>query len=71
MPPEEMLPADDYEVITVRITCPQKLCRTEFEGQWIAPDERGEEVAPSLQLCPECGHIFDAEYPGYSFTAEA
>lgn len=71
MPPEEILPADEFMVLVAVILCPKRLCRAEFEGNWILPSEPGETPDIALQLCPECGHTWDEPWPGYSFTAEA
>jgi len=56
-------------VIILLVECPK--CLTAFEGAWLEPAERGEPVEPSRQLCGECGHSWEAGYPGYSFCAEA
>ena len=60
------------EVLVAVITCPKDTCLAEFYGTWLEPGDP-EEDSPeeSLQLCPECGHTFTAEWPGYSFHTEA
>ena len=63
MPPEEIVP------LAAVISCPE--CAEEAEGVWRAPDERGDLPEDSTQLCPHCGHVWDAPWPGFSFTAEA
>jgi hypothetical protein len=59
------------EVLVAVITCPGELCEAEFEGTWLAPDDSDEPPENAMQLCPECGRGFDAEWPGFSFRTEA
>jgi hypothetical protein len=57
-------------VLVAVIACPD--CGAEFEGAWLEPEDAGtDSPEPALQLCPEAGHVFEAEYPGYSFHTEA
>jgi hypothetical protein len=57
-------------VLVAVIACPR--CGTEFEGAWAEPDDPGTDAPePALQLCPERGCVFEADYPGYSFHTEA
>jgi hypothetical protein len=57
-------------VLVAVIACPTD--GTEFYGTWQEPDDP-EEDSPeeSLQLCPECGRVFMASWPGFSFHTEA
>lgn len=60
------------EVLVVVIACPKKLCGTEFEGTWQAPEDPEEEgPADEVQLCPDCGFTWTAAWPGFAFRAEA
>lgn len=60
------------EVLVAVIACPKGTCRVEFEGTWKTPDDPEEDFPEeSLQLCPDCGYKFTAEWPGYSFHTEA
>jgi uncharacterized protein (UPF0212 family) len=57
-------------VLVAIINCPN--CLEEFEGAWLAAEDAGEAVPEdTLQLCPSCGHTWEAEYPCYSFKTEA
>jgi len=59
-------------VLVAVIHCPLRLCGAELEGTWLEPEDAGEDAPEkALQLCPDCGHLWDAEYPGYSFRTEA
>jgi len=58
----------DLNVLTAVILCPN--CGMGLEGVWLAP-EAGDAVEPCLHECGECARQFTAEWPGYSFTAEA
>lgn len=59
----------ECRVLVAEIVCPE--CGFEFEGTWAEPADREEVPEPAFQLCPGRGHIFEAEYPGYSFRTEA
>lgn len=58
-------------MMSCMLECPE--CGEEFEGQWadgsIDPEQRDEAPVQS-QACPR-GHVFDAEYPGWSYLSEA
>jgi len=43
------------------LTCPA--CRSTIGGQW-----NGTRTA--TQTCPDCGHVFDATWPGFPFQPE-
>lgn len=62
-------------VLVALVACPGRdgwRCGTEFEGTWAEPQDPMEESpADSLQLCPECGCTFTAQWPGFSFHTEA
>jgi hypothetical protein len=68
------MPAELRYLVAV-IACPGRLgwtCGTEFEGTWEEPQDPEEESpADSMQLCPDCGHVFTAGWPGFSFHTEA
>jgi hypothetical protein len=52
-------------VVTAVIACPKSTCGTEFEGDWEEPGNPAQESPEdSIQLCPGCGHIFTASWPG-------
>jgi uncharacterized protein (UPF0212 family) len=59
---------DELPVTVAVLSCPE--CGAEFEGAWLEP-EPGEAPESSRQLCPGCGHSWEAGYPGFSFTSEA
>lgn len=60
------------ELLTAVIRCPLKLCQAELEGNWLAPEDPEDDTPePTLHICPECGHIWAAAWPGFSFRAEA
>lgn len=62
-------------VLVYVIACPGRPgspCGTEFEGNWREPEDLEDETPEAaLQLCPACGYVFTAQYPGYSFKTEA
>lgn len=56
---------------TYLIECPE--CDVEFEGTWhdnSMDSEQRDEAPVQEQTCPN-GHIFEAEYPGWSYMGEA
>jgi hypothetical protein len=65
----------ETQVLVAIISCPGRpgwSCGTEFEGTWLEPgDPEEENPADAMQLCPACGHCFEACWPGFSFRTEA
>lgn len=60
----------DRQVLVRVLCCPA--CRTEQECTWIEPEDLAEDTPePALQLCASCGQQWEAEWPGYSYRAEA
>jgi hypothetical protein len=65
------MPAEPRILVAV-IRCPLRLCGSELEGTWLEPEDAEEDTPEkALQLCPECGHRWAAEWPGFSFKTEA
>lgn len=57
--------------LTALLDCPE--CDTPFEGTWHDDSmdaEQRDEAPVQDQQCPK-GHVFKAEYPGWSYTTEA
>lgn len=53
-------------VLTATVECPE--CDTVFEGYWADDSmdaEQRDEAPVAAQEC-QCGHRFEAEYPGWS-----
>jgi hypothetical protein len=67
-------PADGHDaqpevaVLAAVICCPA--CQTELEAYWAEPGENDEVPEPAVQTCGSCAEIFEAEYPGFSYTSE-
>jgi hypothetical protein len=65
----------ERKILAAVIACPGRpgwRCGTEFEGTWLEPEDPEDEgPEEALQLCPECGCTFTAQWPGYSFRTEA
>jgi hypothetical protein len=62
-------------VLVAIVSCPGRpgwSCGTEFEGTWLEPpDPLEENPADSLQLCPDCGHVFTAQWPAPPYRTGA
>jgi uncharacterized protein (UPF0212 family) len=56
-------------ILTAALECPN--CDELTPCAWLAPEDGDEDVEPGLQSCGSCGHIWTAEWPGYSFRTEA
>ena len=48
------------------LDCPE--CELVFEGYWVDDSLDAEQMTDPPEdefRCPRCGHVFEAEYPGY------